>query len=249
MEHKADNSPASEDDEQFMVYNRREVASILRDLAKQRDMLSAVFHHGQGMVLTSVVEVDYDGDAVYLDFGPDEDANKHLLSSERTIFVTVAGGVKVQWTSSRVSSVKLKSGPAFKISIPEKLQRVQRRECYRLATPIANPLVCKIPVREAQELELALVDISVGGIGVILPEPCDPAIVKGAEFQRCTMDIPGIGKAEVALRVHGIWTVTLKNDSKSQRAGFAFIDPSPGTQSLIQRYMIKLERERIASQD
>jgi c-di-GMP-binding flagellar brake protein YcgR len=249
MSHGTNNSAALEDDEQFMVYNRREVAGILRDLAKQRDMLSAVFHHGKDMVLTAVVDIDFDSDAVYLDYGPDEDSNRNLLSSERTIFVTVAGGVKVQWLSSSISSVKFKGSDAFKIAIPEKLQRVQRREFYRLPTPIAKPLICKIPVSADKLLEVPLVDISTGGIGVILPDPPDPAIVKGAEFQRCTLDFPEFGTAELVLRVHGVWAVTLKNDSTSQRAGLAFVNPRAGTQSLIQRYMIKLERERIANTD
>jgi c-di-GMP-binding flagellar brake protein YcgR len=39
--------------------------------------------------------------------------------------------------------------------------------------------------------------------------------------------------------------VTLRNGNKSLRAGCQFIDMRPNIQSMIQRYIIKLERDRI----
>lgn len=51
---------------------------------------------------------------------------------------------------------------------------------------------------------------------------------------------------ELTLRIQSTFEVTLKNGNKSLRSGCQFINLHPSMQSLIQRYIIKLERKRIA---
>ena len=53
--------------------------------------------------------------------------------------------------------------------------------------------------------------------------------------------------AEATLRIQNTFEVTLKNGHKSKRSGCQFVDLQPAMQSLIQRYILKLERERIAN--
>jgi len=237
-----------DDDERYLVYNRREIAGILRDLAKQREMLTAVFAHGHGMVPTSVVDVDFDRDAVYLDIGPDEVTNRSLLSSERTIFVSSAGGIKIQWISTLIHSVKYDGSQAFKIALPNELQRIQRREYFRLDTPIVNPLICRVPQGNASLLRLPVANISAGGIAVNLTDVPDSVVETGAEFHECKIDLPEIGEIQVDLQVRSIWSVALKNDVLTQRAGMAFTRQRAATPTLIQRYIIKLERDRLAAE-
>jgi len=52
---------------------------------------------------------------------------------------------------------------------------------------------------------------------------------------------------EATLRIQNTFEVTLKNGHKSLRSGCQFVDLRPAMQSLIQRYILKLERERIAN--
>jgi c-di-GMP-binding flagellar brake protein YcgR len=54
--------------------------------------------------------------------------------------------------------------------------------------------------------------------------------------------LPSVGTADLALRNKWMRTV-MKNDTVKHEVGMEFINPSPANQALIQRYMIKLERE------
>lgn len=233
-------------DERFMVYNFREVAAILRDLSEAREMVNAIYSHGKSL-LTTVLEVDVERDAVYLDIGPDDSANQSLLTSTRAIFVAQHQGIRIQWSSSRVGHVKYDGEPAFKIAIPEALQRVQRREYYRLATPILNPLICRIRLvaSAANVLRLPVANISAGGLAVNLSD--ELVVEKGTEFHECKMDLPGIGEIEFDVRVRGVWTVELKT-GLSKRVGMEFIRQRSGTPIMIQRYMMQLERDRLAAE-
>jgi len=240
------NSAASDDDKKFTVNDRTEIIRILRGLARDLHTLSAVFHAGQDILLTAVLGVDPKENAVYLDTNTNQALNRRLLSSKRTIFVSNVDGVKVQWVSTEVDMGAFEGREAFRVAIPETLQRVQRRGLFRINTPLINPVMCKIPAA-GQVVEVALVDICGEGIGVVLPTPPVPEIERGAQFEGCTIDFPDIGVVQVTLFVQSVWEVALKNGMTSRRAGLEFVDMRSGTQSRVQRYINMLQRNRIAS--
>lgn len=76
--------------------------------------------------------------------------------------------MKVQFVSHRIESAAYDRKPAFLVPLPERVLRLQRREYYRLTTPIVNPLKCMVPLEEGRTREFPIVDISAGGIGMIV---------------------------------------------------------------------------------
>lgn len=239
------------DEEQCTVRNLKEIGQILADLVKNKAMINVSFNQGQDECLTSIVAVDRIKNVAYLDIGIDEGFNKRLLASDSVTF-SKEEGVKVRWTSTSVSEVKLQDGAALKIALPQSLVRLQRREYFRLSTPIVNPVPCIIPYvdpenpDEDNSMELTLVDVSLGGIGAIAAHPLHPALVEGARFDGCKIKFPDIGETNLTLCVRNIKQTILRDRSTRHRIGFEFIEPSRGNQGLIQRYVTKLEREAIA---
>jgi len=57
---------------------------------------------------------------------------------------------------------------------------------------------------------------------------------------------PEIGNIVATMEIRNVFEVTLRNGLKSKRAGCQFINLSANMQSMIQRYIIKVERERRA---
>ena len=243
----AKNRYLSDDHEDFTVSDRDALISVLQGLARKNVVLSGAFNSGADLLLTAVLDVDPKENVVYLDVNANEERNQLFLQSKRVIFFSFFDGVKVQWASTAIESGEYEGRKAFLISIPEKLQRVQRRGAFRINTPITNPAICTIPLASGEEVTLPLVDICVEGIGVILPSTPVPEIQKYAEFKKCRIEHEDLGVVEATLVVQSIWEVTLKNGSKSPRAGLEFVDIRAGTQSVIQRYVYKLERIVIAT--
>lgn len=232
------------EDERFLVHNRKEVARILGDLAKQKMVLNASFNHGLDKMFTSVISVDYDMGTAYLDVGASDTANRNLLTSHDVVFSSTSG-VKIQWSSCGIDYVNLKDGRAFKIDFPKDLIRVQRREYYRLATPVVSLVKCSIPV-EDRMVEVALIDLCANGISATAMDPLDEILIEGTEFHNCRIDFPDVGTTDLTLRIGQIVPIEQKNSAVKHRLGMEFVNPSRGNQALIQRYMGKLEREFMA---
>lgn len=235
------------DDSRFLVHSGLEIVRTFRGLVSRNEMVSAFFNAGKELLLTSVLAIEPETDVILLDYGSNAVLNRRILESGKIIFVTSLDKVKVQWVSSHIDSDTFEGRDAFRIAIPQQILRLQRREYYRLTTPLINPLKCRIPASDGVTVEVALADISAGGIGVIIAQPLGVTFEAGSVFPGCRVELPGVGTAEFTLSIQSTWEVTMKNGSKSLRAGCQFIDMRSGMQALIQRYIIKLERERIAN--
>ena len=237
----------SKDDSRFMLTNRLDILRILRGLTKRHEMVSAFFNSGKDLLLTSIIEVDDDDDSLVLDYGSSEDLNRRILASERIIFVTALDSVKIQFVATKIAMATFEGAAAFRVAIPEQVLQLQRREYYRLPTPILSPLKCQLPLTANSSVEVSLTDIGAGGAGIMISEAEAGLLKAGETFPGCTIDLPGVGVLEVTLRIQSTFAVTLKNGSQGLRGGCQFVGLRPAMQSLIQRYIIKLERDRIAS--
>ncbi len=247
MEHAA----IVHNEEQYIVHNPKEVTQILNDLIKQKSMIKVVFNHGSDVYLTSIISIDAKTGLVYLDVGVDDEFNRRLLASNHVVFIK-EDGVKIKWTSSYVVGVDLKDGKAIKITLPKDMVRLQRRDFYRFSTPVANPVMCKIPVpdvlkpEEETILELTLVDVSLGGIGTMVAAPLNPALVIGQTLSGCKIGFPDVGETNLALMVKNITEIRVQDAVTKYRVGFEYVEPSRGNEGLINRYVYILERQAIA---
>ncbi|MDP2156007.1 MAG: flagellar brake protein, partial [Sulfuricella sp.] len=182
---------------------------------------------------------------VFLDLGANEAFNKKILDSEKIIFITAHDKVKVQFVTHRVEKIQLEGRDVFRTELPKSLIKLQRREYYRVTTPIANPLKCIALMEDGRKIEMTVTDIGIGGVGVVLP-PADAVVEPGMRFNGCSLVLPEIGNIVAALEIRSVFEVTLRSGLKTKRAGCQFINLSANMQSMVQRYIIKVERERRA---
>ena len=238
MTHHVEDSP-------FALHNRKEIVFVLDDLAKHRVAINLDTQEGVGLV-TSVLGVSSDGNHVYVDISPDSQINEKITNSRHVSFVTQAG-VKVRWHSSHLRLVGLQDGDAFSMLVPSVIERVQRREYFRLNTPQgSNALICRIPVADGF-LETTVADISVGGVGITIRGEPHEMFSQGALLEGCSITLPVIGAVPPNLRVRGIWTsMTTRSGEKISRVGLEFEGLSRGAANVIQRLIIQLEAEQIS---
>lgn len=244
--------PIPAEEQKYLVYNKKEILNILNELSKKKSMINVSFNHGNENFLTTIISVDDSKQLAYLDLGRDESFNERLLASHDACFSN-NDGIKIHWSNSHLKLATLKDGKALCIGLPNDFVRVQRREYFRLTTPGGkNPIICRIPVpnedqaeEEVEHIELALFDVSVGGIGLVAQDPMPSYFSIGAHFDNCKIEFPGVGTTNLTLCVRNIRHTVMKNESVQHRIGMEFINPSRGNQSLIQRYTFILETESL----
>ncbi len=238
MTARKENSP-------YALYNRKEIVFILDDLAKHHTAINLDTSDGAGLV-TSVLEVGFVDDYVYLDISPDSNINERIVNSKHVNFTTQTG-VKVRWYASNLQLVSLADGEAFSMAIPASIERVQRREYFRMSAYLGGKaLICKIPL-ESSIIEATVADISVGGIGILLKGLPHKIFSNGEVLNGCSIEFPSIGPVSLRLKVCGIGSSgQSKSGEPMYHIGFEFIDLNRSVESAIQRQMMQLERDRIS---
>ena len=237
-----------EDDySKYEVKSRTEILAILRGMREQGSLITFYFNHGYDFLLTSLVDISADGRTMIFDYGSNMEMNRKALQTDKINCVSSKEKVKIQFTLLGVDPVKHDGRDAFLGDVPDSLIRLQRREYYRLSTPMANPLKAHIPIQQEdgsiKTLQAVVVDISGSGVGLDLAKD-NLSLTEGAQFSGVTINLPNVGVVTAEMRVRSLYDVTMANGKVLQRAGCQFVKLAGTMTTLIQRYIIAVERER-----
>jgi len=225
--------------EPFTVYSAVEIAALLERMKAADAPITVYFDGGSAFSLTSLLAVQMPGTVVF-DGVRDE---RQLLSAESLTFVGFVDQVKVQFTTEKAVAMPFDGAPAFRVPMPEKLLRLQRRDTFRVRTLVGKPAYCLVPYGPdgRQYEKLQLLDISVGGIAVVT-QPQKFELRLGKSIADCYLDLPGIGLVSVGLQVRHVESGA---DGKTGgTAGCEFVDVGGQARNQIQRYVNQLDMER-----
>lgn len=238
--------PGGADQGKYLIYSRPEIAAILGTLRKTGSTVTAYFGGDNDFILTAIIAVRPQRGDVVVDCGADAAANQRALQAGKINFVAAHDRIKIQFVAESLRQVHFDGRDAFSMPIPGALLRLQRREYFRITTPLTRPLKCVIgpqaaPLRTAAEV--TIVDISCGGVAII--DAAGPAdLDTGVRLRGCRILLPDLGEVATDIMVKSTFEVTLRNGAKHKRAGCEFVDMRERDRAMIQRYINRLERER-----
>lgn len=235
------------DEQKFIIEDLDEIARVLDGLVRHRASVNLIFNDGADVLLTEVLAVIRDERMLYLDINANRPVNGRLLAAQRAQFLSSDAGAMIKWSIEAIQTASFEGSEAFRVALPDTIRHIQRRGTFRISTPRAKPLACSLHMPHGTLIELPLVDICSEGLGAILPaEPAD-VFSPGTCFSDCSLPLPDLGTAYFDLVLQSRWELKLPNGNKSPRGGFAFMGIRPAIQSMVQRYVNKLERQRIAT--
>lgn len=234
----------------YLLYSRTEIRFLIRSIIQKGALITLHFDHGRAFILTALIAISDDGDWIYLDYGGSEEMNQRALQADKLIAATMLDKVKIQFSLAGLQQTQASGRPVFAARLPETVLRLQRREFFRLSTPIANPLKCrttlKIDGEGSRDVELSLLDISGGGVGLMLPNNLQEKVPIGTLLPNCHIALPDEGAIHTTLCVRNTFSSSNRAGQPFLRMGCEFVD-LPGTAlTLIQRYITRIERERKA---
>lgn len=232
---------------QFMLRSHNEILAVLRGLCEHVAQITVFFNEGKDMVLTTLAAVA--DDHLIFDYGPSSELNRKALAAEKHFCVASLDKVRIQFILRGFAKTELDGRPAFRVALPDEVLRLQRREFYRLVTPIARPLKCLVPIPLSDGNlhlhEAQVFDISGGGLGLSAPPEGIP-FGRDMRIPDCRIELPEVGFVTGTLKVRSVFEITLRSGTRTRRAGCEFINLPGPMMTLIQRYIIKVERERKA---
>ncbi|MBI5920439.1 MAG: flagellar brake protein [Betaproteobacteria bacterium] len=246
----------TEEESEYLLHSEVEIVSILRALKDSNETVTLYFNNANDFILTSIFSVSDEENVIALYAGGNAAANRQAMVADKLYGVSSLEKVRIQFVLHGLKLAQYRGRQCFIADMPEAILRLQRRENFRLVVPIRQPVKCIIPIpppedqadqpeQPAVEIEVNVVDVSGGGIGIVMP-PEDVAFAPDMVFEKCQIELPGVGTIVATLRVRSTFEVSVRDGPVSRRAGCQFVSLAGPMLALLQRYIIKEERERKA---
>jgi c-di-GMP-binding flagellar brake protein YcgR len=242
-------SSAADHDEQmarYTLHSRAEILFQLRAIQKRKLLVNLDLLGSRQIVVTSVLAVNEANNTIILDSAPGDALNQELMSGKGAEFIAQLDGVTISFITGPVALCTYEKLPALRIAVPTSLIRLQRREHFRVAMPIANPVRCIVPSTSADDptpMTTNIVDISCGGValtessGRLGPET-------GRVLPDCRLLLPEDVTIITSLEVRNSAQIRLHNGAFQTRLGCKFIDLPNDTAATLQRFVMEIERAR-----
>ena len=232
---------------QYFLYSRAEIAAVLRSIIQKGVLATVHFDEGRAFFLTPIIGLLPDNAEFLFDVSGSESMNTRVLKAGQLVFTAVVDKVKIQFDLEHPRRVEYQGRSAFAGDLPKRLLRLQRREFFRLSTPVLNPIrMCVTLEPDGQVLDVPLLDISGGGVGLMLSLELAKLLSQGQKLENCDITLPGEGLLVANLCVRNLFDVTTRSGMRYVRVGCEFVGMSSAKLTSVQRYIIHVERERKA---
>ena len=230
----------------FAVHSRTEILALLRAVMQRKLLVNLDLPGSRHIVVTSVIGVDASANRLILDVARGDALNRELLSGKGAEFITQLDGVSISFATGAVSLVDYDKLPALSIALPASVIRLQRREHFRVALPIARPVKCIVPAQDEADpepIQTHIIDIGCGGVAL-----ADVAgrigTVTGRALERCRLLLPDLDPVTVALEIRNAAQIRRPNGTFQTRLGCRFVDLPNDAAAKLQRFVMKIERDR-----
>lgn len=240
----------SEDDTHasYSVAAPLEIMALLRSMQEQGTLIRMHVHGRPVAIITTILEINTADQTVIIDNAIETSTNQRIIDADTVMFEALLDKIRIRFSTTKVSACVQNNLPALCIAIPATVIRMQRRDFFRVGTPIINPAKCTIQLSSVscganiQTATLVLEDISSGGL-LLIDDDGLLDNTAGTTYHRCNLDLPETGSVTVSIQVVHCLDATLPNEKSTRRIGCAFTDLPSAPLNTIQRYIGRLERK------
>ncbi|MFT4063135.1 flagellar brake protein [Paraburkholderia sp.] len=222
--------------------NPLEIGVQLRNLVNRGDFLTVEYAGGQ--LVTRLLDVDVRERTFTFDWGALSEQNQGLLAAPRCQFHASPDGVRVDFSTAMPRETRFEGLPAFEADFPDVLFYVQRREYFRVATPILDPYVCtgRLPAGDTFRFEVH--DLSLGGLGLHTTDERVAELPMGARLMDCQFALGSFGRLSLDLQLVSHRAIALPNGTQRYQLGFRFLALPGSAENTLQRVITQLEMKR-----
>lgn len=228
----------------YSIQNSKQITSHLSLLVKSKCLLSARFGANNESYITTLLGIDEKNNAVVLDYGPKEDLNQRILNAGKVAFDADYNGIKVSFAGASLKKISHKGDTAFSMPIPKSLYWMQRREYYRVKSPLSKPSYCQLIIAGKKPVNLKLYDISLTGFAMLnVSKEVSELLIPGASLEQCKLILAETGEGMISFEICAKYIINPDKLQKIQKIGCKFIKLSRPVEEIIQRYMQRIQRE------
>jgi flagellar brake protein len=230
-------------DDRYALRHPLQMALCLRGFVSRGDFLTVQFDGGQ--IVTQVLDVDSRRACFIFDCGGERCNNAPLAEAACLVFRSQPSGIRTEFVTARATATLFDGRPAFEAAFPDKLHYVQRREYYRVDTPIAEPFVASGNDVNGDAFGIDLQDVSLGGVALRTADTRFIGMTRGTIWQDVTLTMGAFGTVTVDLEIVAPRQSTLPNGETRTVLGCRFIELGGGAERALQRVIAQLESRKL----
>jgi c-di-GMP-binding flagellar brake protein YcgR len=234
-------APGGLDD--FRVSAPREISAMLRQF---QDANVLMHLNGSNGAMLSTTLWALDPARGQMSFSADATApvTQRLVESEEAIAVGYLDSIKVQFDVQGMVLVRGAGGNAtISAAMPRVLYRFQRRNAYRVRPLLRSSPMARVRHPAIAEMQLALrvIDVSIGGCALFLPDDVPP-LQPGMVMNQVQIDLDADTRLQASLRLQHV--SLLNAESKGVRLGCEFVNFSNDAERTMQRFIDQTQKRR-----
>ena len=234
----------AEIEERFHVVGTLPVSFLLVGFARTKDQFTVSFGSGEEMMLTTLLDAEPSGNRLIFDCSGSADINQRFLQGGRHVFAGRPGGIHVQFATGPATEITYEGSKAFAVALPKFVVRMQRRDTFRIETPLGRPLQFFGRLPDGRLLSLPAHDISVSGLGTTSTE-MPVGFSAGDRLENCHFALPeDPHELFFSATIRHVTPLVGRTGQQQWRIGLHFENMPAVEENRIQRYIAKVERER-----
>ena len=226
---------ASHDLSQFRVGSPAEIVALLRQLADGNVLVHLSTPEGASYT-TTVWALDPARGLLCLSADAHDHKLQALLESEEVVAVGYLDSVKLQFDIQDLVLVHGHKASVLSCPAPQTMYRFQRREAFRVRPIIRTSPTARLAHPDAPDKDLALrvIDISIGGCAVFLPEDVPP-MRAGTMLPSVHLELDADTRLELTMRLQHVTAINA--EARGVRLGLEFKRVGGDALRVLQRYI------------
>jgi len=221
--------------DEFRVTAPREIQTLLKQLLDGSVLLN--LNASDGSVFTSAIwSIDSSRGTIGFNADPNDPALQAMLECEEVVVVGYLDSVKLQFDVHDLVLVHGNRACVLNCKAPGEMYRFQRRNAFRVRPLIRSAPTARIrhPDLPDMEFPLRVIDVSIGGCGLFLPEDV-PTMNPGVLLPDVRIDLDADTRLEVSMRLQHITAINA--EARGVRLGFEFKRIGGDSIRALQRYI------------
>jgi len=222
----------------FLVTKKKEIIALLNQAHKKKIFLTLEIANQDQSYTTALLGVYPNNGLIVLDELSPTTGHKQFLQQKTAKVTGRVNGIELRF-ETRLMGVGSKSGIAFyKVAMPTTLYFRQQRQSYRVSLKGANIPFFSPGSGAIPSLRGSLLDLSLGGVGVILEHKA--SLHRGDTLELCAITLPGKGDIKFTLQIDAV-----RDNARGGGMNFGghFCKLSKAEQSILQRYIAEAQRK------
>lgn len=228
--------------DEFRISSPREILAMLKQFQDGNVLLNL---NGSNGAMLSTTLWSLDPTRGQLSFSADAHApvTQQLVECDEAVAVGYLDSIKVQFDVQGLVLVRGVGGSAISARLPRELFRFQRRNSFRVRPLLRSSPVARVRHPAIAEMQLALrvIDVSIGGCALFLPDDVPP-MQAGMLMNQVQLDLDADTRVMANLRLQHV--SVLNPEARGARLGCEFVQLGADGERTLQRFIDQTQKRR-----